>query len=271
MGIFFGRKKGSGFDEDTFVIVGLGNPGSEYEKTRHNMGFRALDVLASDAGIDVRRAKFHALIGQGRIAGHKVILVKPQTYMNNSGIAVREAAMYYNVPSCNVIVIYDDIDLPLTAIRLRKSGGAGTHNGMKSVVQQLGVTDFPRIRIGVGGAAGGEDLVDRVIGKVPKEEQAALDSAAQAAARAAEDIIRVGIDTAMNRHNFNPADEEKKRRKEEQRRLREEEKKKREAEAEAARMAAEADKEVENGGSPAAYNTEVEYSDSTAAEAEPLK
>lgn len=236
MGIFFKSKNnGSGYDEDTYVIVGLGNPGSEYEKTRHNMGFRALDVLASDAGIDVRRAKFHALIGQGKIAGHKVILVKPQTYMNNSGIAVREAAMYYNVPSCNVIVIYDDIDLPLTAIRLRKSGGAGTHNGMKSVVAQLGVKDFPRIRIGVGAASGNEDLIDRVIGKVPKEEQAALDQAAAAAARAAEDIIRLGIEKAMSVHNFSPEDEEKKRRKaeareerkrqrEEQRRLEEEKK-----------------------------------------------
>lgn len=208
MALFFKNKKnGSGFDENTYVIVGLGNPGSEYEKTRHNMGFRALDVIASDAGIDVRRARFHSLIGQGKIGGCKVILVKPQTYMNRSGIAVRETAMYYNVPSSNVIVIYDDIDLPLTAIRLRKSGGAGTHNGMKSVVEQLGVTDFPRIRIGVGAAKGNEDLVDRVIGKVPKEEQAELDKAAKAAAGAAEDIIRIGIDKAMNRHNYNPEDE----------------------------------------------------------------
>ena len=214
MALFFrNSKNGSGFDEDTYVIVGLGNPGSEYEKTRHNMGFRALDVLASDAGIDVRRAKFHSLMGQGRIAGYKVILVKPQTYMNNSGIAVREVAMYYNVPSCNVIVIYDDIDLPLTAIRLRKSGGPGTHNGMKSVVQQLGVTDFPRIRIGVGGASGDEDLVSRVIGKVPKEEQAALDKSAAAAARAAEDIIRIGIEKAMSKHNYSPEDEARKARK----------------------------------------------------------
>ena len=213
MGLLFGKKKGSEFDDDTFVIVGLGNPGSEYEKTRHNMGFRAVDVIASDENIEIKRAKFHALIGQGKIAGHKVILVKPQTYMNRSGIAVREVAMYYNVPSCNVIVIYDDIDLPVTAIRVRKSGGAGTHNGMKSVVQQLGVKDFPRIRIGVGAASGGEDLVDRVIGKVPKEEQAQLDKAAEAAAHAAEDIIRDGIEKAMSKHNYSPEDEEKKARK----------------------------------------------------------
>ena len=201
------------------------------------MGFRALDMLASDEGIDVRRAKFHALIGQGRIAGHKVILVKPQTYMNNSGIAVREVAMYYNVPSSNVIIIYDDIDLPLTAIRLRKSGGPGTHNGMKSVVQQLGVQDFPRVRIGVGGAAGNEDLVDRVIGKVPAEEQAQLDKAAEAAARAAGDIIRIGIEKAMSKHNYSPEDELKKQRKAAAR-----------AEREAKRAAERAEKEtVESG------------------------
>lgn len=245
MGLFFGKKKGSEFDEDTYVIVGLGNPGSEYEKTRHNMGFRALDVLASDVGIDVRRAKFHALIGQGRIAGHKVILIKPQTYMNRSGIAVREAAMYYNVPSCNVIVIYDDIDLPLTAIRIRKSGGAGTHNGMKSVVEQLGVQDFPRIRIGVGGAGSDEDLIDRVIGKVPKEEQETLDKSAASAAAAAADIIRVGIEKAMSIHNYNPEEEERKRRKAEEKERRKQERlEKQRIEAERRKAEEQAEKEA---------------------------
>lgn len=196
-----GGKFGGEFADDTYVIIGLGNPGAEYEKTRHNMGWRALDVLSSDAGIEIRRSRFHSLIGQGRIGGKKVILVKPQTYMNNSGIAAREAAMYYNVPSSNVIVIYDDIDLPVAGIRVRKGGGPGTHNGMKSVVQQLGVKDFPRIRIGVGSAESGEDLIDRVIGKVPKAEQELLDKAAAEAAAAAEDIIRLGIDKAMNLHN----------------------------------------------------------------------
>ncbi len=234
MGLLFGKKKGSEFDDDTFVIVGLGNPGSEYEKTRHNMGFRAVDVIASDENIEIKRAKFHALIGQGRIAGHKVILVKPQTYMNRSGIAVREVAMYYNVPSCNVIVIYDDIDLPVSAIRLRKSGGAGTHNGMKSVVEQLGVKDFPRIRIGVGAQKGDEDLVDRVIGKVPKAEQELLDRSAEAAAKAAVDIVRSGIELAMNRHNFDPEAERRKKEKEERRQA---EKARREAEAKAAEEA----------------------------------
>ncbi len=204
MGLFKRSKYDPGSAADTYVIVGLGNPGKEYESTRHNMGYRAVDVLASDAGIDIRRSKFHALIGQGRIGGRKVIIVKPETYMNRSGISVREAAMYYDVPSTNVIVIYDDIDIPVTAIRVRKSGGPGTHNGMKSIVEQLGTKDFPRIRIGVGAAEAGEDLIDRVIGKVPKEEQAQLDKAAAAAAAAARDIVTLGIDKAMNLHNYVP-------------------------------------------------------------------
>ena len=201
MGFFRRFKGGPGYAEDTYVIAGLGNPGKEYEKTRHNMGFRAIDVLSSDENIDVSRNKFHALIGRGMINGRKVILVKPQTYMNRSGQAVREAAMYFDVAPQNLIVIYDDIDLPAGSIRIRKSGGAGTHNGMKSVVEQLGTKDFVRIRIGVGGAENGEDLVDRVIGKVPKAEQEVLDAAAAEAAAAVKDIIKDGVDNAMNRHN----------------------------------------------------------------------
>ena len=187
-----------------YLIIGLGNPGKEYENTRHNMGFKAIDVLASNAGIEISREKFHALIGRGSIAGEKVILCKPQTYMNLSGIAARECAMYFDIPRENVIVIYDDLDLPIEAIRIRKSGGAGTHNGMKSVVKELGITDFPRIRIGIGAAEEDEDIINRVIGKVPKSEQALLDAAAAKTAEAVQDIIRLGIDNAMNIHNYNP-------------------------------------------------------------------
>ncbi|MBQ0018205.1 MAG: aminoacyl-tRNA hydrolase [Clostridiales bacterium] len=192
-----------------YVIIGLGNPGKEYENTRHNMGFKAIDALADKAGIEVRKSRFHSLLGQGRIAGEKVLLVKPQTYMNRSGIAARECAMYYDVPRENVIVIYDDIDLPVTAIRIRKSGGPGTHNGMKSVVQELGITDFPRIRIGVGAAKENEDLVNRVIGKVPKDEQALLRESAEKTADAIIDIIAAGIDNAMNKHNYTPPKKKK--------------------------------------------------------------
>ena len=210
MGLFRRQKSEPGSAVDTYVIIGLGNPGKDYENTRHNMGYRAIDVLSYDAGIEIRRKKFHSLFGRGTIAGKKVILVKPETYMNRSGIAARETAMWYDVPSQNVIVIYDDIDLPVGAIRIRKSGGPGTHNGMKSVVSQLGTKDFTRIRIGVGAAKDGEDLVDRVIGKVPKSEQALLDDAAREAAKAASDIIEKGVDIAMNIHNHTEKKEKKK-------------------------------------------------------------
>ena len=201
MGFFRRQKSEPGFAKDSYVIVGLGNPGKEYADTRHNMGYKAIDVLSSDENIEIRRNKFHSLIGQGRIAGKKVILVKPETYMNRSGIAVRESAMYFNVAPENLIVIYDDIDLPSGSIRIRKSGGAGTHNGMKSVVEQLGTKDFVRIRIGVGAAEAGEDLVNRVIGEVPKAERELLQKAAAEAAAAVKDIITIGVDNAMNRHN----------------------------------------------------------------------
>lgn len=201
MGFFRRQKNEPGFAKDSYVIVGLGNPGKEYAETRHNMGYKAIDVLSSDENIEIRRNKFHSLIGQGRIASKKVILVKPETYMNRSGIAVREVAMYFNVTPENLIVIYDDIDLPSGSIRVRKSGGAGTHNGMKSVVEQLGTKDFVRIRIGVGAAEAGEDLVDRVIGEVPKAERELLQKAAAEAAAAVKDIITIGVDNAMNRHN----------------------------------------------------------------------
>lgn len=203
---FFRRIKSNngssvGSATDTYVIAGLGNPGAEYAMTRHNMGYRALDVFAEEESIEIRKQKFHSIMGQGRLGGKKLVLIKPETYMNKSGIAVREAAMYFDVPSENVIVIYDDVDLPLGSIRIRKAGGAGTHNGMKSVVEQLGTKDFVRVRIGVGSADKDEDLVDRVIGKVPKEEQAVLDKAAACAADAVRDIIKLGTDIAMNRHN----------------------------------------------------------------------
>ena len=192
-----------------YLIIGLGNPGKEYANTRHNMGFKAIDALASDAGIDISKEKFHALIGRGMIAGEKVILCKPQTYMNLSGIAARECAMYFDIPRENVIVVYDDLDLPIEAIRIRKSGGPGTHNGMKSVVKELGITDFPRIRIGIGANKEDGDIIDHVIGKVPKSEQALLDDAAKKTATAIVDIIKLGIDNAMNIHNYNPKKQKK--------------------------------------------------------------
>mgnify|MGYP003089409772 FL=1 len=182
-----------------YIIAGLGNPGSKYENTRHNMGFKAIDAMASEFGIDVNRAKFKGLIGEGRIGSEKVILLKPQTYMNLSGQSVREIMNFYKIPEENLIVIYDDFDLPIGSIRVRKSGGPGTHNGMKSVVQELGSRKFPRVRVGIGSSDG--STIQFVIGKVGKDEQQILNEAAEAAASAAADIIRIGIENAMNIHN----------------------------------------------------------------------
>ena len=182
-----------------YIIAGLGNPGSKYENTRHNMGFKPIDAMASEFGIDVNRAKFKGLIGEGRIGSEKVILLKPQTYMNLSGQSVREIMNFYKIPEENLIVIYDDFDLPIGSIRVRKSGGPGTHNGMKSVVQELGSRKFPRVRVGIGSSDG--STIQFVIGKVGKDEQQILNEAAEAAASAAADIIRIGIENAMNIHN----------------------------------------------------------------------
>lgn len=163
------------------------------------MGFRAIDRIADDLGIKVNRGRFSSLVGEGMLDGEKILLLKPQTFMNLSGRAIREAVSFYKIDGEDLTVIYDDIDIPLGSIRIRKSGGPGTHNGMRSVVSELGTRDFSRIRIGIGGGSG--SLVDYVIGPVPAEENARLDEAAEAAATAAEDIVRYGIDRAMNMDN----------------------------------------------------------------------
>ena len=182
-----------------YLIAGLGNPTREYEKTRHNVGFEAIDILADKAGTTVTEKKHKALYGKGYIGGQKVILAKPQTYMNLSGESIREIADFYKIEPENLIIVYDDIDIPLGNIRIRKQGGAGTHNGMKSICSSLGFKNFPRIRVGIGND--GEDLIDYVIGKVPKKEQEILRESALKAGIAAEDILKFGIDRAMNMDN----------------------------------------------------------------------
>ncbi len=183
-----------------YIIIGLGNPGKKYENTRHNMGFIAIDRLAEKHNIQVDKIKFKALVGDGRIAGQKVLLVKPQTYMNLSGESVREVANYYKVNTNDIIVIYDDLDLPLGHIRIRKSGSAGTHNGMKSVVYQLRSDQFPRIRIGIGGN-GDEDIINYVIGGFKKEEVKILEDTVDNVVSAIECAISESLDIAMNRYN----------------------------------------------------------------------
>ena len=183
-----------------YVIAGLGNPGRQYEKTRHNMGFLVADEFAAAHGIDVRRIKHKALVGEGRVGGEKVLVVKPQTYMNLSGESLREVMAYYDVPMENLIVIYDDMDLETGALRIRKKGSSGSHNGMKSVIYQLQDDAFPRIRIGIG-TPPAEDWKDYVTGQVTEKEAPVLAKTVKEAAAALECIITDGIDIAMNRFN----------------------------------------------------------------------
>ena len=183
-----------------YVIAGLGNPGKKYEDTRHNMGFLVLDEFAKNHGISLTKIKHKALVGEGRIWGEKVLLVKPQTYMNLSGESLREVVSYYDVPMNNLIVVYDDLDLETGALRIRKKGSSGSHNGMKSVIYQLQSDAFPRIRIGIG-ASDGEDWKDFVTGKVSQKEAGILAETIKKAAESIDCILKDGIDIAMNRYN----------------------------------------------------------------------
>lgn len=186
-----------------YIICGLGNPGREYEQTRHNMGFLTMDVLAGKLGIDIRKLKFRSLIGEGRIGSEKVLLVKPQTYMNNSGEALREIVSYYGIEHSQLIVVYDDIDLAVGDLRLREKGSAGTHNGMRSIIYQLQFDDFPRIRIGTG-KSDVIPLIAYVTGKPSEEEQKPLAEAIEKAADAAICWVEHGPKEAMQRYNHKP-------------------------------------------------------------------
>ncbi len=182
------------------VIVGLGNPGRQYEQTRHNVGFTTLDLLAQRHGIKVNKIKHKALVGEGSLSGQKVLLVKPQTYMNLSGESIREILAYYKIPAENLMVIYDDVDTPFGGIRIRKQGSAGTHNGMKSIIYQIQDQDFPRIRIGIG-AQENMDMASFVLSGFNKDEKGKIEEAITLAADAVETIISSGIDIAMNKYN----------------------------------------------------------------------
>ena len=188
-----------------FVIVGLGNPGKKYEKTRHNMGFLAIDKLAEKHDIKVNKLKHKALTGDGFIFGQKALLVKPQTYMNLSGESVREIVSYYDQSIWKIsIVIYDDFDLEIGTIRIRKKGSAGSHNGMKSIIGQIQSKDFPRIRIGIGKSGGGAEWKDFVLGKTSKQDEKLIEDAVDRAADAVGCILEKGIDKAMNEYNVKP-------------------------------------------------------------------
>ena len=196
-----------------YIIVGLGNPGGKYEGTRHNVGFKVIDELADRFKID-RPVRFgKSMIGKGSIAGEKVILVKPMTYMNLSGEAVREICSYYKVDHTDhLIVISDDIDLPVGHLRIRKKGSAGGHNGLKNIILHLGDDEFTRIRIGVGGKpAPGADLVNHVLGHFTGEDKEIVQEAFVKAADACECAIKEGPDKAMNLYNTKKQNKPKKR------------------------------------------------------------
>lgn len=184
-----------------YLIAGLGNPTREYEKTRHNVGFEAIDILADKARTTVTEKKHKALYGKGYIGGQKVILAKPQTYMNLSGESIREIADFYKIEPENIIILCDDINLSEGQLRIRLKGSAGGHNGLKNIISHLGTQEFPRIRIGVGEKPRGMDLADYVLGRFPKEQQAAMEEAYRDAAEAACMMIEDGADAAMNHYN----------------------------------------------------------------------
>ncbi|MEE1191093.1 MAG: aminoacyl-tRNA hydrolase [Blautia sp.] len=185
-----------------FLIAGLGNPGRQYEKTRHNMGFDTIDELIERHRIPQGGIAHKAMYGKGMIAGEKVLAVKPLTYMNLSGEAIREYVNYYKMdPETELIVIYDDIDLEPGQIRIRKKGSAGGHNGIKSIIAQIGTQNFYRVKVGVGAKPKGWDLADYVLGRFSSEERELVDKAICDAADAVEMILKDGIEAAMNHYN----------------------------------------------------------------------
>ena len=184
-----------------YLIVGLGNPEGEYSNTRHNMGFDTINHLSQKLNVNVTKEKFKCLYGDGIINNEKVILLKPQTYMNLSGESIIKYKDFYKIPAENIIVIYDDIDVEVGKIKIRKKGGPGTHNGMKSVVSELGTTLFPRVRVGTGKQEKIVNLIDYVIKKVDDEEYEELEEGINKATEAVVEILKFGIDKAMNNLN----------------------------------------------------------------------
>jgi PTH1 family peptidyl-tRNA hydrolase len=180
------------------IIIGLGNPGKKYEDTRHNIGFMVIDQISDKWGIPVQQAKFRALVGEGRINGERVLLVKPQTYMNLSGESVGEILRFYKLTPDDILVIYDDLDLPLGQVRLREKGSAGGHNGIKSLIQHLGTQAFKRIRIGIDRPAPGGNVIDFVLGTFTVSERQVVEEAVYLAAEAAAMTLTESFGKVMN-------------------------------------------------------------------------
>jgi len=186
----------------SWIAVFLGNPGARYEKTRHNAGFITADIVGRGTGVSINRAKYNALTAVARLGGQNILLLKPQTYMNLSGGPVRQAMRFYRVPLSNVIVISDDVSLPVGKLRVRRSGSAGGHNGLRDIIIKCGGEDFPRIKIGVGGPPHEDyDMADWVLSKLSGEDEKIINDTALQAAAALELIIIDGIEQAMAKYN----------------------------------------------------------------------
>ncbi len=195
-------KKESGSSTYDYLIVGLGNPGTKYETTRHNAGFLCIENMENELGFKAKKLKFHALIGDTRISGKKILVMKPQTMMNNSGSAVGECAKFYKIPTQNIIVIFDDISLEPGELRIRRKGSAGGHNGIKSIIAHLGSEDFPRIKLGVGKKPHPDyDLADWVLSNFPKKDIPLMRESMDNALKALEYMVNGDIDGAMSRYN----------------------------------------------------------------------
>ena len=184
-----------------YLIVGLGNPEEEYNHTRHNMGFHVINQLAQKYDIRMNRKKFEGIYGDGKIGDEKVILLKPQTYMNASGKSIIQFMHFYKLQPENVIVVYDDMDVEPGKIKIRKKGGPGSHNGMKSVIHEIQSQEVPRIRVGIGRPEEQNQMIEYVIGEITSEEEKKLEEGAEKAREAIGDILEIGIDKAMNQYN----------------------------------------------------------------------
>ena len=185
-----------------YLIAGLGNPGTKYDMTRHNIGFHTIDYMADEMGVKIKKLKYKALYGEGVINGERVILAKPQTFMNLSGESIAEFVKFFKIPVENVIIISDDISLDTGRIRVRGKGSAGGHNGLKSIIYMLNSDNFPRVRIGVGAPPHADyDLADFVLGRFSKEEIPVLEETIVRADKAVKEIIANGFESAMNKFN----------------------------------------------------------------------
>lgn len=197
--MFFKGKDGGG---PRWIVAFLGNPESKYERTRHNAGFMAASVLEAKRGIKTNKLKFHAFTNVAEFGGERVLFMRPQTYMNLSGDAVAPAAAFYKIPAERVIVVFDDMSLPIGKLRVKRNGSAGGHNGIKSIISKLGTDQFPRVKIGIGAPPHPDyDVIDWVIGKLNDTDYKIINEAAAVALDAVEEIIKNGVNSAMNKYN----------------------------------------------------------------------